>query len=472
MKPETNRIAWGDLSYALPVVMVSWLASPLGVLQGVYAKFYGVPLATLATIILIARIFDAVTDVAVGHFSDVCGHRFGTRKPMLVVGCLLFIVSAYFLYVPQWGGEPENVSVSTLNLTLWFLLFYLGYTFFEVSHNAWASELAPRAADKSRIFSVRSIAAYIGLLLFYLVPLMPFFESSEITPQTLKWTVVSAGLLMIPALFYCVSHTPNRRGAAVRGDQVPIHLRAESQQSYFARLIQSVRFILGNRPLLLFFAFYLLIGISIGLWFGVIFLYVDVYLGMGEQFAGMFLLAFIASICITPLWYKLSLLWGKKKILALAVAFFMSSYLYTGVLDPGQVEFSELVFLKLLNTFGNSCFMAIAPAMLSQVVDYCSLKTRRQNTGVYFSLYLFFSKTGAALGGALSLAIIGWYGFDASANAQTAEAASALMIAMVWLPAGLVFLALIPLLLSPIDERCHSIIRRRLDQREQRLGRA
>ena len=96
--------------YALPVVTLAWLMAPLAVVQGIYAKHHGLSLTSIASVLVIARLFDAVTDPMVGYFSDCYQQRYGSRKPIMIVGGVLFTISAYFLYVP-----PVEVTVTVEN---------------------------------------------------------------------------------------------------------------------------------------------------------------------------------------------------------------------------------------------------------------------------------------------------------------------------------------------------------------------
>ena len=118
---------------------VTWLMAPLAIIQGVYAKYYGLPLTTLAAIILLARLFDTLSDPVIGYYSDRYASRTGSRKPFMFVGGLLFIVSSYFLYVPVGLSSITNNELDALNIspsisaayfTSWFILLYLAWTLF------------------------------------------------------------------------------------------------------------------------------------------------------------------------------------------------------------------------------------------------------------------------------------------------------------------------------------------------------
>ena len=449
------------LSFSAPQLIVIWLGAPIQVLQGIYAKYYGFSLATLASIILLARLFDAISDPLIGYFSDRYHRRTGTRKPFLVAGGLLLLVSAYFLYVPVGGdayGPSTNVTVAYF--TFWFMVFYLALTMFEIPHAAWASELARTSADKARIFSYRSIAGLLGMVCFYLVPLLPFFDTQDITPETLKVSVISAGVLMLPLLYFCIKNTPNSSSLdAACNPNTGVQL---DKQSSLRDLLRSL---VGNKPMVIFFSAFLMYGFGIGMWYSLVFLYVDGYLGLGEYFAKVFLLSFTVGIIATPLWCKLAIVFGKKTILSTAMILLIISFLYAGRLEPGVTGFWELLLLQVVNVLGGTCMVAFAPALLSEIIDYGTWKFRVEQTATYYALFAFLGKLNIAIGGGLGLAIAGWYGFDATSTVQTSEGITGIMLGMAWLPIIFIVIALVLIVLNPIDTRRHGIVRRRLDTR-------
>ena len=470
------------LSYSAPYIMVMWMISPIPILQGVYAKYYGVSMVTLASIFFLARISDAITDPLIGFYSDRYRRNSGTRKPFVVAGSLLLMVSCYFLFVPYGidssiifsSHDLQTPQISTLYFAGWFILFYLGWTLFDIPHNAWASELSASAEDKSKIYSFRSMAAYMGMVCFYAVPLLPFFETNDITPATLKISVLVAIALLIPTMYICISRTPNDHlvcpSNTVSGEGEH-QIASEGQTHTIVHRWHLLKSIIHNKPLLIFLSAFMCSIVSTALWYSGIFLYVDSYLGLGEQFAPMFLLAFIVSVLITPIWCKLSVVLGKKNVLTIATTFILFCFIYTATLRPGDTSLLELVFLKLIHTSGAACLGAIAPALLSEIIDYSRWKYRSENTAVYFSLFLFTQKFSLAIGTALGLAIIGWSGYDATATTQNAEATAGLMLAMVWIPGIIAIIAFGLYAASPISTRRYGIIRRRLDLIEKHSSR-
>lgn len=91
--------------YAIPGFSTAIIIAPVTqVLGGYYAKNCGLALTTIASVILIARVFDAITDPLIGYYSDWWRLRVGSRKPFIMIGAVLLMPSSYFLFVPPEGA--------------------------------------------------------------------------------------------------------------------------------------------------------------------------------------------------------------------------------------------------------------------------------------------------------------------------------------------------------------------------------
>ena len=132
-----------QVAYTLPVMGTIFLFGPVALLQGIYATYFGLSLTTIAMVLLIARVFDAVTDPIVGYLSDYCHIRTGSRKIFLACGGVLVIVSAYFLYVPVDPSSLDtSTQVSAAHFLIFYLLLYLSMTIFEIPHLAFSIALS------------------------------------------------------------------------------------------------------------------------------------------------------------------------------------------------------------------------------------------------------------------------------------------------------------------------------------------
>lgn len=440
-----------DVYYAIPRVAGVSLFAALNVVQGIYAKHYGLDLITIASVILIARLFDAITDPLIGILSDHIWQKSGTRKPLIIIGALMTIISGYFLFSP-----PPDVDISYF--MFWFMSFYLGYTLFEIPHLAWGGEISNDTHAKTQTFNLRTAAGFAGLALFYSIPLLPIWESREITPAKLQFASISAGLLMLPLLYLCMKKVPS--GTL---------LKTSPNRAEKLTLSKRLLFVTHNKPLLLFLSAFIFSGVGLGMWYGLIFIFIDTYLGKGHWFAEIYLISFVAGIFASLAWIAVSKRIGKRNSWIIAMLLGLISFQFTWVFTPDNANYLALIALLLLNTLCFTCAESLPQSMLSDIVDYSTLKYSVYRGSTYFSLYLFTYKAVLALGGAVGLAIAGWYGFDPSSTTHTTIGVSGLKLAMVWLPSFFGLISILFIVLSPITAKRHAIIRRGLNRRNSRL---
>lgn len=471
---NTNRLThvfkredfYQDIAYALPSVTIAFLVGPVAtILQGIYAKYFGIPLATVAAVILMARLFDAISDPIIGYLSDRYQHHLAGRKLFIVSGGLLFIVSSYFLYAPlELSSQSTQVgNVSVPYFLGWFLAFYLSFTLFEIPHLAWGGEIAMSAHDRNKLYGLRALASYIGLLLFFVVPLLPFFESDEFTPQTLAWSVTAASIVMLPLLLICIFAVPKDRKAFDCDRQ-----RQDFRKDRFSVIAVSI---ISNKPFLVFLAAFFFSGAALGMWYGMMYLFVDVYLGLGHKLSLAYVLSFGVTIPMLGFWVRLankvdkSTSWGIGMVLVLVGIF------GTGFLMPGESSWLPLLLCMVLISTGSAASVALAPSLLTDIIDYSALKFELNSAATYFSLYTLVAKGNVAIGGAAGLAIAASYGFDPLNIVQSAEAQFGLLLSIAWLPVLITLISISFIALTPINARRHRVIRRRLDGRTYRASR-
>ena len=455
------------IAYALPTVVIAFLSGPIAILQGLYAKYFGLSLSAIATVILIARLFDAISDPAIGYLSDRYYRRTGSRKVFVFSGAILFVVSSYFLYIP-FGFNSKTDSVSSLYFLFCFLAFYLSYTLYEVPHLAWGREIVFDAKGKNKIYSLRAVASYVGLFLFFIVPLLPFFETSEFTPTTLAWSVVIAALLMVPILYICLKNvspviTDRNENASIKPFLTAGEMNKDGVKKYGAwREIAS--FVFLNRPFLIFIGAFFLTGFGVGMWFALMFIFVDAYLDLGGYISQVYLISYGVSIACLGLWYKLANWKGKKAAWSLGTLMMAAGILATGALTP-DCSWVVLLLCTVVINVGMLASIAIAPSLLADIVDYGTWKFGQDYGASYFSLYTLITKINLAIGGALGLAIAGGFGFDPTVSTQSPQAIFGMRLSIAWIPSLITLFSILLIALIPIDARWYRVNQRRLAQK-------
>jgi len=461
---SSGRDIWiKSLVYALPLVGMTLLTIPIAaVLGGIYAKYFGLSLTAIGTVMLVARLFDAFTDPLIGFYSDQRRVKTGSRKPFMLVGAIALAPCSYFLFVPHEG-------VSIAYFTFWYLAFYLALTIFIIPYLAWANEFTATSEEKTLVFSVMAVVGQVSGALFYVLPLLPFFATTEVTPEILKISVFLGIGFLVPGLFLALKVVPN--GPA----HVPLPtLDAQGQPIAELSLTQKLKGVLSglvnNKPFVLYVLAFMCLGIGVGMWGGLFFIYVDTYLLLGAEFAELSLWGMAMGAAAIPVWYRLALRWGKRKTWLIGMALYLVVFIGTGLLRPGPDGLHTLFALNMLMTFASGSMGVIAAPMLCDTIDYGRLKDGAERSALYFSIQALMTKVQVAIGGALGFAIVGWFGFDMQATEQTELSLIGLRLSVSWAPTVFVLLAMVFIAMMPLNEARMAIIRRKLRARDAGVG--
>ena len=444
------------LCFTLPQIGLLLLFAPISILAGIYAKYFGLSLAELAGIILLARIFDAVTDPLVGYWSDRVKERTGSRKAFVFVGGLMLVPLSYFLYVPMGIENGAEEGISLVYFASLYVAFYWAYTLFQVPYFAWANEFTRDGPEKIQLFTAMNIMSNLGVLIFYSVPFLSYSITSDVTPEVLKLTTSLGVLLFATGLAVALNYVPD--GPALKPGR-------ENSVAFRSQLSEFSASLTANKPFLLYIAIVTMEGLGIGLWLGLFFTFVDSYLQQGEVYAKISIFGVLIGFIAVPIWYKVVMQIGKRTAWLLCNGGVALFFLSLGFLSTG-VDENFIIGLYVFYYLVAAVSGIIAGPILCDIIDYGRLRKESANSGLMFALQGLLSKLPVAIGAALSLAIAGWFGYDASlVGEQTISAEVGMRLGVSWLPALFTILSLFLIARISLNEHRMEIIRKRLTRR-------
>ena len=447
---NNNKVsARAGTAYALPVVPVLLLMSANNVLSGLYATHYGLALSAISTVMLIAGLFDAVTDPSIGYFSDRYHARTGSRRPFVVAGAVLLVPCAWFLLNPSEG-------VTITYFLLWYLLFYLAMTLFQIPHLTWGGEISPVSEEKNKVYAYRNYAGYAGMIIFALIPILPFYEGTKVTPETTRYLVVIAGVLLLPTLYFMLRHAPT---GAHRPDHTCL------PENPFRALVA----VTHNRPLLWYFVASVASTLAGAFFIALEFMMMESYLGLGDYYVHVVLWhLLVATAAIKPAVSLITRLgkiqaWMLSRLIGLLASLILIAVLFNN-------SYSLAIFLVFNAIWGGSSAIGNVAmfSLLSDISDYGTYKSGVDRSATYFSLVSLSSKTCMALGIAASIALAGWFGFDPKAETQASQVQLGLTLCMCILPIVFNLVAIVCASKTAITEKRHGVICKRLDARAKR----
>lgn len=435
------------MAYAAPAAAGYFFYIPMwSILPGIYAKHFGLSLSAIAGVVLFIRLFDGFIDTAIGYLSDYHRSLGGSRKPWVFVGAIGAVIACYFLFNPP-------LPATTGYYLTWSMVYFLAFVLAEIPHLTWGSELAPDYHQRAQVFGVRYIATRVGMITFFALPLLPIYASSDYTPEVLQDGVLIGAVMAVAGLLWALNAPTGTAPAAVREDS-------------WRLLYQSL---VRNKPLLLYFGASASLGLAGGMWYAVIYFYLDGYLGLGSKVALIFLMATVISAVSTPVWVRLIHRTSKATVWAIGILLFVLQMIAALMLEPGVVWWVPFALVVLVNLFF-SCHDIAATSTLGDIADYGKLKFGRDRGATYFGLNTLLFKIGLGFGGGLALAVAGSFGFEPAKAVQSEYAILGLKLSFAILPLLFAIVGAIFVLRTPLNARRHRIIQRRIESRALRAA--
>lgn len=441
-----QRVVFGFPS--LPHALIAYPFYSL--LPAFYAANTQVTLAQIGLVAAACRIFDAITDPLLGYLSDKTRTRIGSRKPWMLAAILVMATGTVQLFNPP-------ASADFLYFGIWSWVLYIGFSMFELPRSAWASEITRDYGERSKLAATVGAFNIAGSLTVYALPIgMSFFTgSSAIGVDTMNALSIVYLVAMPAGIITAVLLVP-------KGN--PVSNRSLS-------VFSAIRSLSRCKPLLRFYAIISLWALGQGAFMAVSFIFQTEYLGLREEFAYVMITYFAASLFFMPLWSRILIKIDRHRIWGTFVALGTSCGLIALLLPRGPEAFIPILFLTVLRGFLGTPQNFLSGAVLSDVIDYETLKSGTNKAGNMFALQNMLISICMAIGGAVSFVVLDISGFQMG-QPSTPGGDLGIIICYIFIP--LTFHLMMALLCwnFPINRTRHAIIQRRLDQRSRRLLRS
>jgi GPH family glycoside/pentoside/hexuronide:cation symporter len=437
------------IAYALPAFALSVVGIPIYVyLPKFYTDVVGINVAVMGYILLSVRIFDAITDPAIGFISDRTTTPFGRRRPYIAVGSLFVSVAMYLLFNPP--------QASPFYAALWFgvsifALFFF-WTVVIVPYESLGPEITFNYKERISLFSVRDGFLIAGTLAAASSPaLVEWLFNLPDTAQGERakffWIAVIYAPLVIGFSWWCVISLKELTPRVV-----------DRPVGFVKGLKQMGR----NRPFVILLIAYTISAIGNNLPATLILFYVEYVLQ--SNLADFFLLIyFVAGIVFLPGWVLISKKIGKKRAWLTSMAINTGAFFGVFFLGPGDsVIYGILVFLSGV---GFGATLAIPSAIQADVIDYDEWLTGERREGQYIGFWSISKKLAAAVGVGAGLSILGAAGYVPNVE-QSEQVKFALRTLYALVPCICNLIAIVIALAYPISSKVHENIRKAIDDRK------
>ncbi len=430
-----------------------------------YATVFHLSLEVTGTLMLVTRIWDAVSDPMMGVIADRTSTRWGKYRPYLLWVSIPFAIAGVLLFTkPDWGEAGNTVWAFVT-----YILMMTVYTAINVPYGSMLGVMTDDSDEKTVFSSFRMFFAYAGsfIVLALWEPLCNWFAGVEsgaaLTRDSQAWqyAMIVIGIVCAALFVLTFAMTRERVKTVAKTTSIGEDLGSLLHNGPWWILLGGVlffNFFNAIRYAIIPFYFTSLVAADAQLsFFSVEFLfYAGIFLAVGE-------VANMAGVAVaTPITFKLgkksTFLWSLVALILLCIAFY---YVPTN----GEGAYWTLMILQVLVCILTGVISPLVWSMYADISDYAELKFKTASTGLIFSSSSMAQKFGGAFGASAVMWILAGFGFNAAEGAvQTEEAVHGIRLLMSWIPAGIAVISAVFVLIYPLTTKRMKEINEQLKQ--------
>ncbi|MEM8789583.1 MAG: MFS transporter [Pseudomonadota bacterium] len=426
----------------LPVGLLAAYAAPSLPLAAMYfpvyvflAEFYagrGLSLGFIGAAFIAVRVFDAVSDPAMGLVSDRLRTRWGRRRIWLALGCPVVMVAAWGLFVP-----PEGAGAG------WFVGFLfaltLGWTVMLTPYFAWGAEISGDYRQRGRVTVWRDAIGLVGTILAAVLYSLGTDAGGGL--RLVAGFIVAALPICVA---FCLWRVPEPRDFTRPQPGAAGILTVLRRQPVFSRLLLA----------------YFINGAANALPATLFLFFVEHRLGAPDQGGPLLVLYFGAAVAAAPFWTFALRHVSKHRLWCGAMIYASAIFATALLLGPGDI--TAFAVICVLSGAALGADLALPSAMQADLVDVHTAETGQQRTGAFFALWSLATKFALALAGGAALIALEAAGFDANALNQAA-ALTALALLYALAPVILKAVSIMLMWHFPLDASAQATLREKIE---------
>lgn len=426
----SSSMFWKIFSYYLPFF---------------YSNIFGLSLAHAGTLVLVTKLYDAVSDPVMGLIADRTNTRWGKYRPYLLWIAIPFAVAGVLAF---FTPQTDNYTFKHVYAYVTYILMMTVYTAINVPYGAMLGVMTDDSREKSVFSSFRMFFAFIGsfIAMGSFEPLLKLRQSivgtlpaewtlADSTPA--DWTIAVSVIGIVCAVLFILSFVMTRE-RVTEAEMAKEPVRKNSDETAKTSVAEDLKALVANGP------WWMLLGGGIAILLfncvrgGAAAYYFADVLGTNAIFTlALFLtvgeISQLVGVVVTvPVSEKI----GKKATFLLVLVAVTVLSIIVAFLPETPAGMWALLVSQILICIAIGINSPLLWSMFADVADYSELKNGRASTGLIFSSSSMAQKFGAAFGSAIVLWVLMAFGYDNAKGAvQTPEALATIKALISWIPA-------------------------------------
>ena len=390
----SGGITWKIMSIAFPLF---------------FTNVFGLTFADAAALMLVARMFDVITDPLMGSIADRTQSRWGTYRPWLIFGAIPFgLIFALLLFTPELGPTGKRIWAYSL-----YLLMMACYTMVNVPYGSLLNVMTADDNERNQFSAFRMVGAYA--MGFITLISFPYIQRLVGGTEQHQYAVIGASFGLLAALMTMTC------GLLTKERHKPVRAEKFSFKQY-ADLFR-------NKP----WIYMTLVAICTNFFNGFRYAvagYMITYCLGGDVTIGKFIInytvfmAFSEVTCmifgaLSPAFTQ----WVGSKRKAFVWASIICCVFSVGYffIPMNAAYIWLMVAVSVLTSIGVGLYSPLLWSMYADVADYATDTYGASSTGLIFSSGTMAQKFGGAISGSLIALLLGAAGLVSHTDMTTGE---------------------------------------------------
>lgn len=409
-----------------------------------YTDTFGISAAVAGTIMLIARVWDMISDPLMGIIADRTNTRWGKFRPYILWMATPYSILAVLTFSTPDFGETGKILYAGIT---YFLLMTV-FTAINLPYSSLGAVMTSDSYERAGLNSYRFIFAFVGQLIVTgsALYLAQYFGNGD-NAKGYQYTLML--FASISFVLFMITFKTTRE-------------RVSPPKEQKSDLKEDLKNLFKNRPWVILFFVGIISFVMFAMQNLTIAYYFKYYIGNESDVQMFNVIGTIALIVAIPLSKLLARKFGKRNVFLasslISGSFFMALYI------PDSKDIISIYVLNILAKVSYAPAVPLLWTMIADTADYSEWKYGRRSTGLVFSAATFAQKAGWGIGGALAGWVLALYQFVPNVEqSETSITGIKLMISV--FPGILYMSAAILLFFYSIDHKTCLVMQKDLEER-------
>jgi len=411
-----------------------------------YTDIAGVSAALVGTLFLIARIFDALTNLLMGLVIDRTNSKYGKARPwMLWMSIPTMVTGIALFYIPEIGANGQALYILIVNM----LFLGICFTALGNSYNTLMALKTKNPNDRTKMGITRSLFGLFGGMLMStaFIPIVTALGGKQ-TDWTLLISIVSVLAVILVLIAF-------KSGEEIATSTERVKFETSIPIKKQLAILFKNKYLMSIVMISLITSLLLSMTASTGIYFAK-YIWEDINL-VAIMGAIGFLPMVAGYVVLGPFAVK----FGKRNVALVTTIIGIIGSLVR-LVDPYNIPLG--ITSGILAAFAVVPFMAYIEAMLSDTIEYTEWKSQARFEGLTNSFSTFASTVGTGVGTAITGWLLAFGGFVEGQSTQPESAQQMIIALTTYIQAFFLIITLIllwrykldkihPQLMADIEER-------------------